>query len=180
MEEIWKDIPELKGKYQCSNLGRIRKINKDPRSPLYKYFKLQIIRKGYLSANPTRTYRKTVHRIVALLFIPNPENKPCVNHKDFNVKNNCASNLEWCTYKENSSHGWNIGLMKPKKTNLGKFGKYAPASKKIIAMDLIGRVISSHDSITEASRLYKISNSSISNCLTKRTKTGGGIIWLYA
>ena len=104
MEEIWKDIPELNGKYQCSNYGRIRRVNKDPRVEKYKVLKLQTTKDGYLSVNPTTTYRKLVHRIVAQLFIDNPNNYPYVNHKDFNTKNNIVDNLEWVTPSGNSKH----------------------------------------------------------------------------
>ena len=102
--EIWKDIIELNGKYQCSNFGRIRRINKDNRCEKYKYLKLQINKDGYFIVNPTRTYRKSVHRIVAVLFIQNPNNKLFVNHKDLNKKNNNVDNLEWVTASENSQH----------------------------------------------------------------------------
>jgi hypothetical protein len=112
MEEIWKDIPELNGVYQCSNYGNVRRINKDPRCKKYKNLKLQIRKDGYVSVNPTLNYRKQVHRIVAQLFIPNPENKPCINHIDFNIKNNCFNNLEWCTPKENTHHSLKHGRLK--------------------------------------------------------------------
>lgn len=102
--EIWKDIPELGGKYQCSSYGRIRRVNKDPRSEKYKILKAQETKDGYISVNPTKDYRKRVHRIVAELFIENPHQKKYVNHKDLNKKNNHVDNLEWVTESENSMH----------------------------------------------------------------------------
>lgn len=108
MDEIWKDIPELNGKYQCSNYGRIRRVNKDPRCRKFRYLKLQLWKSGYFMVNPTRTYRRVVHRIVGELFIDNPNNKPCINHIDGNPQNNFYKNLEWCTYKENTQHAIHV------------------------------------------------------------------------
>jgi hypothetical protein len=109
--EIWKDIPELQGKYQCSNYGSIRRKNKDHRCQEYKLLNNQLTKDGYLSSNPTRNYRKRLHRIVAELFIDNPNNKPYVNHKDLNKLNNHFSNLEWVTASENSQHANNNGKL---------------------------------------------------------------------
>lgn len=102
--EIWKDIKGYEGTYQISNLGSVKsfigktKILKNSK-PIkrkdgnYSYPKVQL--KG-------KTYR--IHRLVALAFIPNPENKSEVNHKDKNINNNTLDNLEWCTEYENRIH----------------------------------------------------------------------------
>lgn len=65
----------------------------------------------------------TVHRLVARKYIPNPDNLPCVNHKDGNKLNNHKDNLEWCTHRENSQHASSLGLM------VQKFGEDNPQSK---------------------------------------------------
>lgn len=56
-----------------------------------------------------KTIPKKVHRLIAESYIPNPDNKPCVNHKDLNRANNNVSNLEWCTHKENTNHSFQNG-----------------------------------------------------------------------
>jgi hypothetical protein len=107
--EIWKQIQEFP-RYEISDLGRIRKIETG------KVLK-QAIHNGYpqVSLSFGKCKRKTVitHRLVGKYFIENPENKRCLNHIDGVKTNNNRSNLEWCSYQENSIHAWTIGLCKP-------------------------------------------------------------------
>lgn len=109
MKELWKDIKGYEGCYQVSNLGRIKSLDRMTNNQYGEYFmkgrilKNSIIKdKGYCRVslnNGNGKISKRVHRLVAEAFIPNPENKLEVNHKDGNKLNNCVSNLEWCTNK---------------------------------------------------------------------------------
>lgn len=108
--EFWKDIKGYRGYYQISNLGRIRSCDRDI-SDINKtqHIKGKIIKptnngNGYLIVSLRINGKRKnhyVHRLVAESFIDNLENKPEVNHKDFNPYNNCVNNLEWSTRKEN-------------------------------------------------------------------------------
>ena len=109
--EIWKNIENYGGRYQISNYGRVRTTLETDHHGGYttclKIMKATTTRKGYLTiglAKNGKAKRYLVHRIVATHFIENPHNKPCINHKDYNRKNNRVSNLEWCTYLENNEY----------------------------------------------------------------------------
>jgi archaellin len=126
-KELWKDIKGYKGFYQVSNRGNIRsfiikKTQLKAKEP--SYLKPYINNSGYPSIDLSANYctliegrRKVykVHRLVALAFIPNTQNKPDVNHKDGNKLNNLLDNLEWVTKSENSKHMWANNLIKPTK-----------------------------------------------------------------
>lgn len=106
MDEIWKDISGYEGLYQVSNLGNIKSFNYGGHGKI-KLLKLENF-KGYkrvvLSKNG-KTKRYFVHRLVAMTFIPNPDDLPIVNHKDENKTNNNVNNLEWCTHEYNVNYG---------------------------------------------------------------------------
>lgn len=123
--EEWKLIPDYLH-YEASSLGRIRMLSHSEKSA-NRFSEFTRIRRGkILSANKRGNYLavsvldhpQSIHRLVCKAFHPNPENKPCVNHKDGNKLNNNADNLEWVTYSENEKHSyavlgkkiWNKGI----------------------------------------------------------------------
>jgi len=102
MIEEWKDIPGYEGLYEVSNLGRVRRNGKilKPSKNRYGYFQLVLSKDG-----TKRTF--TIHRLVAYAFINNPDNLPCINHKDEDKTNNAVNNLEWCDSRYNNSSPFN-------------------------------------------------------------------------
>ena len=107
--EIWKAIDK---NYFVSNYGNIKSLPRNGTIKTEKILKPKTSKKGYrevsLSENNIRKY-KLVHRLVAELFIPNPENKPCIDHIDSDKSNNKVENLRWVTYQENNKFRYDAG-----------------------------------------------------------------------
>jgi hypothetical protein len=99
--EIWKDVPGYAGQYQVSNTGKVRNAKRG--RELKPHTQGSGYKQTMLSVNGKRSH-PLVHRLVAAAFIPNPENKPQINHKNGNKSDNRADNLEWCTMSENLQH----------------------------------------------------------------------------
>ena len=148
MKEIWKDINGYEGLYQVSNLGRVRSLNRYVNSAIKNNNK--VIRKGkilkfnsnwnnYLQVNLSKCGKEkmfAVHRLVALTFIPNPNNLSQVNHIDGNKFNNSVNNLEWCTAKENINHSWKLGLSKSYEHPKGKLTDYSKSLCKKVEQSI--------------------------------------------
>lgn len=155
--EIWKDIEGYEGLYQVSNKGRIKSFKKkfgtQPTETIMKqtatwcgYIRIKLIKDN-------KGWTPMVHRLVAKAFIPNPENKPVINHKDGNRANNDVENLEWVTYKENA--------------NLSKKLKATKRYNSIIVRDSCGNKF---DSYRQAGRFWGLSPNTIKNDCKKKTK----------
>lgn len=107
--EIWKDVLNYEGIYAVSNLGNVSRISWGYRKPIKQHdhrrinaYKVVRLSKGGICK------MKLVHRLVAEVFIPNPKNKPEVNHIDRNKLNNISDNLEWVTHNENIRHSTGV------------------------------------------------------------------------
>lgn len=112
---MWRMIPSYEGIYEISDTGLVKNLRNDSKNRTYpgKILKPGETICGYqfviLSVNG-KVKNKLIHRLVAEVFIPNPNNLPEVNHKDGNKCNNSVENLEWCTHRDNLKHSVDTGL----------------------------------------------------------------------
>ena len=182
MKEIWKDIKEYEGFYQVSNLGRVRSL---PRKTNNQYNKGLIMKQrnsfGYskIQLRKNKKYKWFfVHRLVAMMFLNNYDEKLQVNHKNGIKNDNRVENLEMVTASENQIHSDRILKNIPSMKN--HFGKNHVHSIKVIQFDKQNNFIKTWDSIIEASKKLNINASCICNNCKNRRKSAGGYIWKYA
>lgn len=141
------------------------KITKDGRvwSTNTKNWKPVHLTNGYGYVTLSNNKKMAIHRLVALTFIPNPLDKPYVNHIDSDKTNNKLENLEWVTQKENCA----------------AHGKEISHPRKVIQKEKDGKILNTYDSLIEAGKAIGFSPSAISKAVLKINNTAGGFIWDY-
>lgn len=173
--EIWKPIKGYEGLYEVSNLGSVKSLARKTTSGKHRV--CHQTKCGYISVGLWKNGAKKqflVHRLVADAFIPNPNNKPQVNHIDENKSNNRVDNLEWCTNLENHRHG----TINKRLSNILK--NNPKTSKPVNCYTKNKCFVCLYPSISEAERKTGIFNQSIVQCCKGKLKTAGGFIWEYA
>lgn len=169
----WKDIPGFEGYYQASTSGQIRSLRraitqKGPKKSYTRIMQGKTLQPRKQNSNyyvvwlsvGSKKFPELVHRLVAKTFIPNIDNKPCINHKNGIKTDNRIDNLEWCDYSDNIKHSHKI---------IGR----KKNSKPILCIELNQKF----QSIQEASTALSLSRCAISHALNGRSKTAGGFTW---
>lgn len=165
MIELWKDIKGWENYYQVSNMGRIKSLSRfnSQRERILK----QNHRRGYHSVLFSKSnihYTVATHRLVAIAFIPNPFNKPQINHINGIRDDNQISNLEWCDQSYNIKHAYENGR--------GHI-------KQVLMLCLNDKPLLIFNSQTEASKMTGIDSRRISDCCNGRKKQGGNYKWKH-
>lgn len=165
-KEIWKDVPNYID-IKVSNLGNVLRLNNKKNEWLKPAIHKD--KDGYLHVNVKQQNGKRythigIHRLVAFAFIPNPNNKPYVNHKDSNITNNKLSNLEWVTAKENHLHAYLYGNLQyckkvPMKVTLTDF-QVSQINK-----------LREYYTVNQISKLFNCKYSTLKNIIRKQKKS---------
>ena len=162
------------GRVLSLKYGKMRELK--PRKNNSGYYYVDLSKNGKL-------HSKTVHRLVAQAFIPNPENKTEINHIDENKSNNCVSNLEWMTHKENLNHGTRnerSGKAISKTTSDGRRkGSNHHRARAVVGFKIDGCDIKYYKYINECKK-DGFSQGNISSCCNGRLKSTKGYVWYYA
>ena len=180
--EEWKDIKDFEGLYQVSNYGRVKTVPKYkvPNSVILKpYKKLDGVEIVSLYKNAKKK-NKSIHRLVAQAFIPNPENKPEVNHINPITKDLCDNrvcNLEWVTSSENSQ--WTVKCGNLYNPCLGKFGREHHNAKPIVQLDMNGNYIKTWDCARDIYRQIGIDFRFVSRCCKHKCKSAHGFVFIF-
>jgi hypothetical protein len=171
MDEIWKDIIGYEGRYKVSNLGKVQSLLNTRNFPNkeIKLLSTHLNHKGYpvvtLIAN-CKYKGKSIHRLVAIHFIDNPDNLPEVNHIDGNKENNIYTNLEWSTGIDNMRHAFNNNLFKR-------------GGKKVLMYKISGEFIGEFSILSDIARRYGVETTNIGRVLDGRYKQANGYIFKY-
>lgn len=174
MNEVWKDIDGFNGLYQISSHGRIKSFRKGKRFHSQEEYLLSptITDNGYESVTlylaPKNRHKFLVHRLVALTFIPNPNNYSSVNHKDENKRNNHVDNLEWCTISYNNAYG------------TARIRQRLTVGHPVQQLTLDGFPLAIYNSSGIASELLGIPKEGIKSCCAGKIESSYGYIWKYA
>ena len=176
--EIWKDIKGFEGKYQISNLGRVKSL---PKLKINKYGVIstpEIIMKtweadGYVKISLRRDdgskFNARVHRLIAEAFIPNPENKPQVNHINTIRNDNRIENLEWCTQSENNNNPLTIQHLKQNMRNI---------PKPVMRITKDGYMMGIYKSLKIAENETNIKRKQIGDVVSGKRNSTGGYKWI--
>lgn len=182
--ETWRDIPGFDGDYQISSLGRLKSFKKEA---VGRVLSVKNSKGWYLTVNlicrKEERHTHRIHRLVAQAFVPNPENKPEVNHKDTDKQNNRADNLEWVTRLENAHHAIknNPNILK----GMNRYNKFT-RPKKVQQLTLEGKVLAEYPNATAAAEATGVCGRNILQVANRdefspgRTrKQAGGYAWRF-
>jgi hypothetical protein len=160
MIEKWKDISGFEGKYQISNIGRVRSLDRITNNRQFKgaIKTPQISNTGYYRVHLCTENRKTkpfsIHRLVATHFLPSIGGKNVVNHIDGDKLNNRLDNLEWVTISENTKHSYDTGLQIMGRSEKNPASKYTEGQirevKKLSKMNYSRKHISEATGVSRA------------------------------
>lgn len=178
----WKDIVGYENEYQINQFGEIRTLKDSPKLKKYDVLKPQISkRNGYVYQMLYKNGKEKllrVHRLVAMAFLPNPNNLPQVNHKDGNKQNNSVDNLEWCEQSYNMKHAFKTGLEKPSEKQKAAVRKTNEKKRKRVVRTM-GDEKNEYESATVAARKNNVGISTICRYCNKKRMPKDGASWQY-
>lgn len=174
-KEEWKDIPEYEGLYQVSNFIKVLNVKTG------KLIACSVTNKGYYQVNLWKNNKckhYSVHRLIGQAFVPNPENKPEIDHINTFKDDNWFKNLKWVTKKEQQNNP--LTKQHISKGLKGKHINRTDLSKPVYQYNFNNELIGIYPSIQEASRQLNIDASCISACLKGKTKSCCNSLWSYS